>query len=391
MKHAICLPPHFSCRFRAMCTLFDKDSPVYGPFGPFGRSVFNDAIPLAPHCWFTGLLHRETGQPHGYGTKTTTITHSAEVGFRKVNDVLPDICRTCFADGTLIAETSSTITCGRWVNGVPHGPVHERSSLTVKMVPSSVLVSAVCFDGSLVDGVRHGEAHVCSMLDNNVYDDVYEHGKRIKRTLVGDVGNEQSGHVHELLRKLTAVCPHRAATLSPQQRRSFLPRASPRPLTLSPESNGLSPAPSGRSTSRSLAHSAKRSTSVSEQQIRFVDPLTPPPAMASPGALHRVSPRRVRCKRQPTDRQRLATGVHCGQHVVAVVDREDRPGVIMYVGPKLHGDKRGEVVGICADASVCGAHNGTVGGFQYFVCESGRGLLVPAVSVFPDSARRPFT
>ncbi len=64
----------------------------------------------------------------------------------------------------------------------------------------------------------------------------------------------------------------------------------------------------------------------------------------------------------------------------------------MYVGPKMHGDKAGHVVGICLDASsVSDAHNGTIGGFQYFVCEQGKGLLVPEAAVFADSSRRPFT
>jgi hypothetical protein len=86
--------------------------------------------------------------------------------------------------------------------------------------------------------------------------------------------------------------------------------------------------------------------------------------------------------------------VHCGQHVVAVVNREERPGVVMYAGPKMHGDKQGLVVGVCADAASPhpeGGHNGLVGGFQYFVCEPGRGLLVPEAAVFAGTSRLPFT
>jgi hypothetical protein len=82
-------------------------------------------------CTFTGLVHPVSGQPHGYGTLTTTVTSS----------IGPATASTRW-DGqgpVLLIETMQT-SATHWVHGVANGKGMQKKSLVVT-TPSSGLVN----------------------------------------------------------------------------------------------------------------------------------------------------------------------------------------------------------------------------------------------------------
>ena len=411
-------------------TLWDAESPMYGPHGLFSRSFLVDNYNLGEGIAFSGLLHEVTNKPHGYGTRTTrTVRTIPELGLVEVSTV--------------------QLSVAQWINGTPSGKGMERRSISVVPMEARETNSALgqCVSLTVTEGLwKEGKPFKCSTTqiiapphaNDDCAPDVRAHTGVLRTAVVDNrpktaapcrpaqhtAALQQLSQQRQLPHRVDPMADmqpspgHRPET-QPKRRRPMTAVSRPQQLpgsTNVPEDiheakygvvspyrlpvTGGSPMRGRSSSSEGRNYvSIPKVPSHEEDRQRFekgAEQALPTSGRASNPSVPRTT-RSIHSKSSArtsscTSSSRTAKSkFHRGQSVRVIVKRNEYPGSVAYVGPK-HGDMGAKtVVGVILDYPVPHGHEGAVNGVRYFDCAPGCGLLVEPQMVLAAWERKPFT
>lgn len=424
--------------------LYDPSSDVYGPYGLFGRTkrVEEVRLPMTRSdgvVTFSGLLHVDTGLPHGYGARTVVSTPvlpqdklllELTVRFNCSPRIVHALCIHCVVHGELIVECRNVLICGNWINGVPNGRCTERISVTVRRKDQRddlFSLSSVTKHGQLAQGVFVGTISVTRSTDCASWTESVDDARSGRRDVVSPPCEEMIETVTRGLREFCESCgcahqqlpgtsPARGllgldSKIKKQPLRLNLTTVNTRSEnitsarnlianeTLSERANsgaGKAQArtPYGRSDDQSIAKTLSSRTHQDPTSPSSTS-LTPHPAN---GSVKRTAWMRLseqHSSRRSASRPNHNHEITVGQEVVVFVDRREVRGVVQFIGHSCgrNAFPRGStIVGVRSHVASPSFHNGTLNGIFYFATDPHHGVIAGIDDVQASAtARLPFT
>lgn len=321
--------------------LFDPSSNVYGPFGRFARSSSVENVRLTrpsgtpgsdahgTSVMFSGLLHRDTGLPHGYGTRTTT--QSASANHPTVRDALRVNPQFEQFASKVNFVVSSVLTVALWINGEPNGKGMERVTVsgTLHLDGDGASFRDAPGQARLADrdDAQSFVATVCTWL----YEGVWSDGRRSGRGILSCVTNgsvdevEYSAETGARVHCTNVAPPHPVAPLSKTHSAwgsvASSPVATPEPRYISRASSRMlgeaespMPTPHGHHPQVAIISSRVR-TATPRHDTRGDKSTTPtPPPSQSPSVQRQQQPR-AHHRTPSTARRQVVPHITAARHV----------------------------------------------------------------------------